>query len=225
MSKKCLWLFFSLMVGISAPAIAQVKDAGLWASINLEKKLSRKVSIHFTEELRFNENITELGTFFSELTGEYKFSKVLSISGGYRFINKRRVDDSYSKRHRYLFNLNVKGKVGQLGMNLRIRYQSQYADVESSPDGQTPSNYVRPKLTLKYDLNKKYMPWAYGELFVHVNRADGVLLDNYRAGAGFEYDFSKRSSIELGYLINGELQVANPWTDYIISIGWNYIFN
>jgi hypothetical protein len=222
MNKSRLLVIICLLV--SSAAIAQVNDAGLWTSVNLEKKLSRKVSLHFTEELRFNENISELGMFFSELTGEYRFSKVLSVSGGYRFINKRSLDDSYSKRHRYLFNLNVKEKVGDLGLNLRIRYQSQYADVESSPDGMVPSNYVRPKLTLKYDLNKKYTPWAYGELFVNVNRADGMLLDNYRVGAGFEYEFSKRSSLELGYLVNGEVQVADPWTSYIISIGWNYIF-
>ncbi len=221
------WIALFMLSGflITGSVSAQVNDAGLWASINLEKKITRKVSIHFTEELRFNENISELGMFFSELTGEYRFSKLLSVSGGYRFINKRRLDDSYSKRHRYLFNLNVKEKVGNLAMNVRIRYQSQYSDVESSPDGKIPSNYIRPKLTLKYDLNKKYTPWIYGELFVNVNRADGMLLDNYRVGGGVEYDFSKRSTLELGYLVNGELQVANPLTSYIISIGWNYIFN
>src|SRR6187549_3507592 len=102
----------TLLLFAQSQVLAQVNDAGLWASINLEKKFSKKVSIHFSEELRFNENISELGVFFSEFTGEYQFNKILSLSGGYRFIQRRRLDDSYSIRHRYIINLNVKDKFG-----------------------------------------------------------------------------------------------------------------
>ena len=214
----------TLLLFAQSQVLAQVNDAGLWASVNLEKKFSKKFSIHFSEELRFNENISELGLFFSELTGEYQFSKMVSISGGYRFIQRRRLDDSYSIRHRYLVNLNIKKKFGQVGTNFRLRYQSQYADVESSPDGKVPDNYLRPKLTLKYDLNKKYTPYISGEMFVDLNRPDGILFDNYRVEAGVDYEISKRSSIDLGYLISKEIQVKDPWTNYVIVVGWNYIF-
>ena len=204
--------------------MAQVNDAGIWASINLEKKFSKKVSIHFSEELRFNENISELGVFFSEFTGEYQFNKMFSLSGGYRFIQRRRLDDSYSIRHRYLINLNVKHKFGQLAANFRLRYQGQYADVESSPEGKVPETYLRPKLSLKYDLNKKYTPYISGEMFIHMNRPDGVLFDNYRVEAGIDYEITKRSSIDLGYLISKEIEVSDPLTNYVIVVGWNYIF-
>ena len=219
--KYFFFLFLSWLVSFNAEA--QVNDAGLWTSINLEKRFSKKMSLHFSEELRFNENITELGAIFSEISGEYRFNKMFSVSAGYRFTQRREVDDSYSIRHRYMINLNVKNKLGQFSTNVRIRYQSQFKDVQSSENGKIPDNYLRTKLSVKYDLGKKYAPFISGELFLHLNRPDGVLMDNYRIAAGVDYEFSKRSSIEFGYLINREIQVANPWTNYVITVGWNYL--
>ncbi len=216
-------LICSLAFIAPAFASAQVNDAGLWASINLEKKLSKKVSLQFSEELRFNENITELGAIFSEISGEYRYNKMFSISAGYRFTQRRKVDDSYSIRHRYMINLNVKNKIGQFSTNVRVRYQSQFKDVQSSEDGMVPDNYLRTKLSVKYELGKKYTPFISGELFFNVNRPDGILMDNYRIAAGVDYEFSKRSSVELGYQIDSEIQVANPWTSYVITLGWNYL--
>ncbi len=208
---------------MTLPGSAQVNDAGLWASINIEKKFTNKISVHVSVESRFNENFSELGTFYPELTGEYKYNKIFSLSGGYRFILKRRVDDTYSSRHRYLFNLNIKHKISELSANARIRYQSQYSDLNSSEDGKIPSNYLRTKLTLKYDLQKKYTPFVSGEVFFNVNHPGGVLFDDYRVSAGIEYEFSKKSTLELGYLIDREIQIANPLTSYVILIGWSYV--
>ncbi len=220
---------FSLILILTAglPCLStfgQVNDAGLWMSINLEKKFSQKWSLHFSEELRMYENITEAGSFFSEISGEYNLNKNIAFSVGYRFTNKRNVDDSYSKRHRVLFNVNLKEKFGKIRTNFRLRYQTQYADVQSSETGVVPDSYLRPKLTLKYDLDSKFVPFIFGEMFFQTNRPDGMLFDNYRVSAGCEYEFSKKSTLELGYLVNREVQVANPWTLYVISIGWNYIF-
>ncbi len=219
------YLFILLLAGVlfSPRAVAQVNDAGLWGSINIEKKFTRKFSLHFSEELRLNENFSELGTIYSELTGEYKFSKTFSLSGGYRFILKRQKEDFYNSRHRYLVNLNVKRKFGKIATNTRVRFQSQYTAYNSSEDGQVPDNYLRTKLGLKYSTGKKYKPFVSGELFFDLNNPDGLLWDNYRASAGIEYEFSVRSNIELGYMIDREVNVSDPLTNYIISIGWNYI--
>lgn len=218
-----LLVFFSVLFFIPLVLQAQVNDAGLWTSISLEKKLTKKWSLHFSEELRFNENISELGTAYSELTGEFRLNKILSISAGYRFILKRQVDDFYSTRHRYLVNVNVKNKFGTVSSNFRARFQSEYTDINSSDDGIVPVNYLRTKLSLKYNTSKKYIPYISGETFFHLNGPEGVLMDALRIGAGVEYEFSKRSSIEIGYLIDREIQVNDPLTGYIILAGWNYI--
>ena len=218
-------LNFLLAICLLLPFVlsAQVNDAGLWASVSIEKKINKSFSVNLSEELRFFENMTELGSFFTEVSLDYKLNKTFGFSAGYRFTNKRNVDDSYSKRHRYLLNATIKRKFNQLNAGLRLRYQSQYADYYSDADGQIPANYFRTKLSFKYDLNKKYTPFISGETFVHTNRPDGILLDNYRLEGGLEYEFSKVSSVQISYIYNREVQVNDPWTLYVIGVSWSYV--
>ncbi|CAN5432803.1 DUF2490 domain-containing protein [soil metagenome] len=220
MNKK---VFLFLLV-LPSFAKAQVNDAGLWTSINLDKKINKQFTINFTEELRFNENISELGNYFSEFSLEYKFNKMISASVGYRFIQKRNLDGYYSKRHRFISEIAFKKKLRNLAVNLKLKYQSQYSNYYSSETGKIPDQYLRTKLQLKYDLNKRYTPSISGESFYFLNSKEGVLFNNYRLTIGFNYEFSKKSSLDLAYLINKEIQVNDPWTSYITSIGWNYSF-
>ncbi len=214
----CLLLFWSTF------SVAQVNDAGLWTSINLEKKITKKIAVDLSQEFRFNENISELGSFFTEISAQYKLHKNLSIGAGYRFINKRELDDSYEKRHRMLFDLNTKEKISKIAVSARIRFQSQYSGVNTSENGKVPDNYLRTKLSVKYDFEKRYTPYLSGETFFHLNAPDGILFDNYRLSFGIEYEFTKRSDIQFGYLIDQEVQVNNPWTSYITTIAYNYRF-
>ncbi|MBL0342141.1 MAG: DUF2490 domain-containing protein [Bacteroidetes bacterium] len=198
-------------------------DAGIWVGVNLEKKISKQLSAHVTQEFRFNENWSELGAFFTELSGEYRLSKAFSIAAGYRFINKRNLDDSYSKRHRFIAEANARKKFGNVNAALWVSYQSQYKDYTSSAEGQVPDNYLRTRLKLKYDLNKKYAPFISGESFFYMNRPDGILFNNYRLVCGAEYEFSKKSSVEAAFIFNREVNISDPWTSYILGVGWNYV--
>ena len=104
---------------------AQYNDAGLWTSITAEKKISQSFSASFNETFRFNENITELGNYFSEVGLDRKIVKGLSMGLSYRFINKRELDDSYSPRHRYFFDVSCRKKIADFAISCRTRIQSQ----------------------------------------------------------------------------------------------------
>src|SRR5687768_15769050 len=109
---------------------AQVNDAGLWGSINVEKNISNLIDVQLTQELRLNENFSELGTAFTEAGVTFDLPKGFRAGIAYRFIQKRRLDDSYSFRHRYLVELSYRYKWNKLVVSLRNRFQSQYTDVQ-----------------------------------------------------------------------------------------------
>jgi hypothetical protein len=221
MKSKRLLLICSLLIITSVKIYGQVNDAGLWASINIDKKLSSKFSIGFSEEVRFNENISEVGTVFSEIAAGWKFNKFFSASAGYRFILKRDASDFYSKRHRFLINVNAKIKKGRFNLAARARFQSQYSDVYSSDQGATPADYLRTRVTVKYEPDKKYTPFLSAETFFHLNNADGILFDNYRISGGIEYAFNKKYALDFYYLLDREINVNNAWTSYITGIAFN----
>lgn len=219
---KIVLAFLMLLFNVSV--FSQNNDMQLWTNISLEKKLTKTFSFNFTEEVRFNENISEVGQFFSDIGGTYKISKAWRISANYRFTNKRQVDNSYSKRHRYYFDLSFKKKFNLIVFSFRTRFQSQYADIYSSNDGTVPSYYSRNKLSLKLDLNKKYSPYLSAEMFYQLNNPDGNKIDNMRYSGGLEYEFNKRMGVDLYYMIQQEYNVKNPERDFVVGVGYKYSF-
>lgn len=227
MNKKNGLLFFLCTFGllsVSFSLSAQVKDAGLWISLNAEKKITSKLSATLSQEFRMNENISELGTVFTEAGVAYKLFKKGFAGLSYRFIQKRKVDDFYSLRHRLNVDAGYRFKVKKISLTVRERLQTQYTDVNTSPEGHIPEYYLRSKFTFKYNLEKKYTPFIAAEVFYQLNNAEGNEIDNIRYSAGFDYEINKLHSVDLFYLINKEVNVNAPWTEFIVGIGYKYTF-
>ena len=221
MNKSSYKIVFSLICFfVYSQAKTQVNDAGLWLALDVEKKITQQFSAQFSHSLRYNENISELGTSFSEIGISYKIIKPLSIGAAYRFAQRKRVDDFYSNRHRYTFNITYKLKFRQFKLNFREQYQSNYKDIGTSAEGHIPTNHFRSKITVAYDLEKKYTPYISTELFYKI----GDYIDNMRYKAGVEYEVNKFHALEIYYMIDKEMNVKNPWTSYVIGLGYNFTF-
>ena len=203
---------------------AQVNDASLWLSLNVEKKITPSWSVLFTEEVRMFENITEVGVIFSDLGIAYRIDKRFKLSANYRFIKKKQLDDSYETRQRYYFDFSYREKLKPFMLTLRSRFQSQYAEVFSSPEGAVPELYFREKLTLKLEILKRITPYVYTEFFFPIGEPERSPVDNLRLCAGMDYSFNKSHAVDLFYMIQREYNVNNPVTYYIIGLGYYFVF-
>jgi hypothetical protein len=210
---------------ISGSISAQVNDAGLWLTVSAEKKLTQAFSVKLSEELRFNENVSELGTYFTEAGLTYKIRPSIGITAAFRYINKRNLDDSYTSRYRYLIDADYKFDFRKITIGIKGRFQSQFSDeLFITADQLLPVNYARGKLTLKYNLEKRYKPFITGEVFYQLNNPEGNEIDNLRFSAGFDYELNKYSSLKLYYMYQQEINVNKPRTDYISGIGYELSF-
>lgn len=215
-------LVFSAGVLYSCPLIGQVRDAGLWTSVSFEAKVVKKLTASISQECRFNENITEPGTVFTESGLKYKLNKNFQVSANYRFVKKRRVDDYYSTRHRFYADIKFEKKFKPIQIQIRSRLQDEYADIGRASDGGVPEYYLRNKLNMNLDLDKSFSPYISAELFTPLNYPRYSAFDNIRASAGLEYSFSKHHKADLFYMIQKELNVSRPETDFIIGLGYSY---
>ncbi len=213
-------LVFVLLLLFISNSHAQTQDANLWMNVAIEKKITPKFSIGISQEFRMNENITELGTFFTDLCFNYKITKNIRVSANYRIINKRRLDDSYSLRHRYYFDLSFRKKYRPVIFNFRTRFQSQYKDVLSSNDGKVPSNTLRNKLTVKFDAGKKLQPYISAEIYTPLHRPFDIFIDNTRYSAGVEYEINRMHTIDVFYLFQKEYNINKPQIDHVLGIGY-----
>jgi hypothetical protein len=205
-------------------ANAQEKDAGLWVSVSLEKKISSFFDVELSQEFRFYENVSELGSAFTEASLQYKIFRKLRVGAEYRFIQSRRLDDSYRLRHRYAFQMIYIYDIQRFSFRLREKFQSRYTEVYSSEDGLIPKNMLRNRLMITYDLNKRYTPYLSGEIYYQLNNPKGNEIDKVRYKAGYDYELNKHHSLSIGYLIDQELNQNNPLTDFVIDIGYKFTF-
>lgn len=216
--------FCFLFLFICLQSNAQVKDAGLWLSLNFEKKITKRIAAELSQEVRINENISELGISFTEIGGEYKFNKKVSAALFYRYIQKRQLNDMYLSSHRWFVDVSYKRKIKKISLTLRQRIQAQVRALSTSSESKVPEYYMRTKLSVKLDLDKKYTPFISGEIFYPVFNREEIFIDNTRVSAGFEYEFNKRHSVTIFYMINSEVNVNDPWTDYISGVSYKYSF-
>jgi long-subunit fatty acid transport protein len=215
-------LFLLILVGNSL--FAQVNDAQLWLSVNLEKKMTPALAIGFTQELRFNENMTEAGTIFSDLGLSYRFNKRFKAGASYRFTLKRQLDDTYERKSSWYLEGFYREKLNPVSIIFRLRYQSRYAEASTSENAGIPENHLRTKLTIKYDLKKKFEPYLYGEAFFQTCTPASQSFDQLRLCAGIEYSFNRMHMIDLHYLYSKEYHVTHPETDYVVGVSYYFTF-
>ena len=217
-----IWLSFlgSLLYG--TPLKGQDKDAGLWTSVSFEAKIIKKLTGSLSQEIRFNENITEAGTIFTDAGIAYKLNKHFQVSLNYRYILKRRTDDYYSFRQGFYVDVKYDRKLNPFELIWRVRFTDRYSDIGRAADGGVPEYYLRNKLSLKWDYSKAITPYASVELFSPLNYPRFNAFNNIRLAAGIEYSISKHHKIDLYYMVQKELNVSHPQTDFILGLGYAY---
>lgn len=215
-------LVFLLGLLSGSPLKGQVRDAGLWTSASFEVKVAKKLTACIAQELRFNENISELGTAFTEAGLGYKLNKHFQLAVNYRYIQKRRTDNYYSFRHKFYVDVKYEKKIKPFQIQFRSRLQDEYDDIGRASDGGIPICYSRNKLSISWNLNKLFSPYISVELFSPLNYPRTKVFDNIRTMAGVDYEISKHQKIDLFYMIQKEVNVSNPGTDFIVGLGYAY---
>lgn len=222
--RKSLRIFLFLSVfGIVKFGFAQVNDAQAWLNIELEKKITQAFSAGFTQEVRLNENISEVGTIYSDIGVGYRFSQRFKAGISYRFTLKRRLDDTYEKRHSWYAEGSYREKFKPVELALRLRYQSRYDEANTNENAGNAENHLRTKLNVNFDLDRKYAPYLFGEAFFRLGYSPYQSFDELRFGGGVEYSFNRRNKLNLSYFISKEIGVNDPQTAYVIGAGYYFL--
>lgn len=198
------------------------KDLEGWSSIGIEYKLNKKWSFELEEQLRLDENISEIGEYFTQLSAEYTLMKNFKIGGGLRFIRENDNEGNiqgYENHLRYNLDATYKHKINDFSIKYRLRYQNKN---ELSVDDNANQN-IRFKTGLEYNIKKwKLDPKFSAEIFNHFEKGDENGFSKYRLTLGTDYKFKNFGKIALFYRIEKELNETIPKTTNIIGLKYTY---
>lgn len=204
----------------------QSNDAGMWATLSIQHPLTKKINFVVDQELRLKENYQRINLFYTNIGIDYKYNKNVKISPTYRAIQKKRLDGTYSYRHRLMLDVTIKKKLNKFTLSERVRYQAEVQDLYTSKKGKLVEQFLRFKTDVKYSMNNKITPYLSCELRYQIRapRGDGPLYDKgfhrVRNVLGVEYEINKKNSVNLYYLIQSEFNISTPESIYILGVAY-----
>ena len=214
-NKLIIFVAFFGVLGLSA----QVRDAGLWTGVTLNSEVKKDFELSFSPECRFDENLTRLVSYFTDLSGQYKVNKNLSLSAGYR-IGGRNSGDFYNLRQRVQLGLTFKKKIKNYTLSWSPRWQGSLQGTSAENDGDFITT-LRNRFKVVYGGIKKYEISGSFEFFNITSAYSPPYLQNWRWITSVERDLKKGQSISIGYLIQRDLTESPIEMDYIFLLNYS----
>lgn len=225
-------LFVSIISLIfSNHAVTQIShDSGLWLSIGADKKLNKKQELYTKTQVRFMDNFQAFSYNFIDIGISNRITKNIYADLSY-VLNTRRsyISESfvYQPKHQVYCNLTFKKDIANWRLANRNQFQTDLEDGQFSAGNNGLMDYFyRNKSTIKFKPNKKIEPFVFYEMYFRLNNKRNWENHIYRNRicGGFEYNLTKRKSINCYYLF--QQQVKRKGHDYVNAIGiaYNYTF-
>lgn len=178
----------------AAPARADVQQ---WSELGVKRDLSKKASASLDLNIRFDDNVSRLGSFMPELGAQYQPKKWLRLGTGYRLQYERSGSGDMRARHRFFANVRPRYDIGEVRLEYRLQFQDQLR-----PDDDTDRwrQVLRNRLDVSYRDLDPYTPSVAIESHNVVD--DGFVLEKIWLTAGVAFS---RKDLEVDVFYRAEL--------------------
>ncbi len=223
-------LAFLFLINIESKAYKPVyPDAGLWNTINVSYRLNKKWSLLFTQELRLRENYSRLNLLYTNLGVSYNLYKGLKTAIIYRHIDKFLLDNTFSFRNRFMWDLSYKyDGLKNWTFSYRHRAQIEWMDYLTSLLGKEPQLFSRNKFEVAYEFGK-WSPNISSELRIQItdprNNEDDDNLSRNRTIYGLDYSLNDAVKLGAYYLYQKEFNTVTPQIIHIVGLECNLNLN
>ena len=216
MFMKFRLLLLGLLLGVFCTGYAQeeVQDFQVWTGGKLKADLPKRFSVSAAYQLRLEQDATKVkGSYISAEVGYEIIKKYLSAELEYRYVTSPDKD-----RHRFGFGLLGKYDYKKFTFSLRTVYQREHEYFNTAYEkGHEPTNYLRNRLQVKWDLPKRFEAYVSVEPFVRFsNKFNDV--DRVRTIGGVTWEFVKNHSFDLFYLFQADVNVSKPGMGHGIGL-------
>lgn len=201
-------------------------DLESWSSLGLKYEPNKKWSFELEEQLRLDENMSEISEYFTQLETKYALTKKFDVGLGIRYIRENDNEGNiqgYENHLRFNADAYYTHKINDLKFKYRLRYQNKNELGIGTSDGDFAKQYLRLKAAVEYDFkNWKLDPKFSAEIFNRFKNGDVDQYNKYRLTFGTDYKIKNLGKIGLQYRIVKGLDVDIPETTHIIGLKYTY---
>ncbi|MCW3785197.1 DUF2490 domain-containing protein [Plebeiibacterium sediminum] len=184
------FVLITSFMGIGPYAQTVEKEWQTRMAFQTSYKIIDDLTIEISPELRFD-NEFKLDKYLLEGALEYEFLKHFSAGAGYRFLANKKKSGDTEYLHRYKFFASYQTKIKRWKPGFKLSY-ADYSD-----DEEEDSEYLRPKLSLAYNIRKsKITPKVGVEYFYQIPTSEWYKV---RYNVSLDYKLMKKNYLNLGY--------------------------
>lgn len=202
------------------------RDFQTWQNFEIEYEINKRWLTNFQLQTRFNENSTQFSYYYIDGGLMYRITKNLRFNVDYIFVQKKRLDESFSTRHQYNIYLNYRRKKGKFTFFDRLLTEGQFTDYNTRRNGkQLGDIYLRNKASLRYKFIPKWSIYLSDEIYY---RFDGKYYETgfnrNRLSAGLLYKLTDLWLLETYYTFENNFAARRPNQNFILGFGLTRTF-
>ena len=250
----------STLIGLSfvichlsfSPARAQSDDFGIWTEANVEKKISRNVTLEGGVELRTRDDgFGEVDRWSAGVGVSYKLADWLKASVGYTLLDDHnyklntkgtKYADYWGLRHRFNVSLTASQEFGKFTVSLRERWQYTYrpektvdrywaytSELKDRYEGELADEHTyngKAKSKWRNRLQLKYKLTKQWRPYVNAeSTVGGSGLDKMRYALGTEWRLNKQHVFDLQYMYQHSYKDDDSEGNrHVLGIGYTFKF-
>jgi len=220
MTKQFLLLL--LVIFIETLGFSQSTDTKLWAGLEIEKEINKKIIGSLEFEQRFDNNISSFDKLLIEPAISYKLNKKWSFYISYRLWYQRNTVQVYELHSRTTLGVSFDKKIKGVKLKLASKMQYGIPDLSENNFYFTRRLVSRNSLKLSYEIfGSRFTPFLKYELFTSLKRLN-LLNYQWRLITGTSIYLNKALDLKLYYALEHEFNVVNKMNSNIFGIGIKY---
>ncbi len=223
MIKKLLMGLLLLLGAVNAKA--QREDFQLWLASSVSGSTAIKLDWDVEVQQRFRNNASMYDQFQVEPGLAYSPFSFLKIGVGYRYIYRLSSKQQYEVKQRMRVDVRLKQNVDRFSFRYRTRLQYGFEDFSTEEWLGSNALIQRHLLSLRYDIfGSRFSPEIGWEFYHHLNKPGGAMFTKNRFVVATAFRLSYRSELEAYYIINKEVNLPDPTTEYVAGLSYKYKF-
>ena len=223
-----VFVAFFILLSTKQLSAQESNDLEGWSALQIDIKVTKKLSFSVAEHLRYKKDISTLSNYFTQLETSYEIFQDFQIGAGVRFIKKN--DDIGNRQgieshFRYQLDALYQHEVKQLNLSYRLRYQNKNELGFSEEERDIPKEQLRFMLAIGYKLRPIRVVFKLkGELFSTISDgAEPEKIDRNRFTLLASRKFKKIGKFSLFYRIQEDINtIEENVNKSIIGLKYSY---